>query len=560
MAETSSDPLIPSGPPVSSDPPPRPAWPFWAGLLAVFGVGAFYVGLPLANFTDAKDSLRYASRIAAGDPLFHPNHLLYEPVVYVVHRLTNLVAGPVAALDVMRWVSILSALPFLYCAYLLVWRAARAAAVAALAVAAVGFCFGVWVYAVSPDGYLPPLLFALVSLCLLDPAGGGGLPSMRRTIVAALAVAAAVLLHQMYVVFALICGFVLLFRAEFGPLAQRARLFAAYGGVSGGLVLIIYVVVHAALGQDAPLIDWARGFAKDTLTYGGPPSLLTPVKGAIGAVSTMLTMNGLMAFDMIAERLSAAFAGKSLLEERYIAEVGIASWAKLPILLAMPAACALWLAMAVAAVRVPAARPAGYVDRVLLIAVLVYAVLVMIWEPTNREFWIQTYVFATLWCLRQFPQMTRRVAGVAGGLVLCLFVVNFLAALRPLSDPRSDYWRAYNAAALAQRGSVDLVVSDCSWLCMWYLRYFGEVETLSPRRVSPEDLAAKIAATGSGRVLVSSLVYAPHSLSGEYNKRIIEPAWGEAFRAAYPPPGPLPEDDSRQVFFRLVEGRLIPLE
>ena len=69
-----------------------------------------------------------------------------------------------------------------------------------------------------------------------------------------------------------------------------------------------------------------RGFAKDTLHYGGAPSLLTPVKGAIGAVSTMLTMNGLMAFDAPAERLMTAFPGKSLLEERYLAQTAIPSW------------------------------------------------------------------------------------------------------------------------------------------------------------------------------------------------------------------------------------------
>ena len=52
--------------------PLRAPLPFWAGLCCVAGIGALYLLFPVANFTDAKDSLSYAARIEAGVPLFPP--------------------------------------------------------------------------------------------------------------------------------------------------------------------------------------------------------------------------------------------------------------------------------------------------------------------------------------------------------------------------------------------------------------------------------------------------------------------------------------------------------
>ena len=151
--------------------PLRPSLPFWAGLCCVAAIGALYLLLPVANFTDAKDSLRYAARIGAGEPYFHPNHLLYEPLAYVVLRVVRLFSAQADPLTVMQGISLTCALPFLFCCYLLVWRASRNAALAVLATAAVAFCFGVWVYAVSP-AWLP-------AAARLRPARAGAARSAR---------------------------------------------------------------------------------------------------------------------------------------------------------------------------------------------------------------------------------------------------------------------------------------------------------------------------------------------------------------------------------------------
>ena len=374
---------------------------------------------------------------------------------------------------------------------------------------------------------------------------------------AALSIAVAVLLHQMYVVFALIIGFILLFRAEFGPFPVRLRSFAIYGGVSGGLVAGgLCRGLPRALPAASLLLDWARGYAKDTLIYGGPPSLLTPVKGAIGAVSTMLTMNGLMAFDALADRLMAAFPGKSLLEERYLAQTAIAPLLRLPILLAMLGAVAAWLYLAWAAVtdRWRAAQPGGYVDRVLLVAVIVYAVLVMIWEPTNREFWIQTYVFATLWCLRQITRFDGRAPDRRpgpGGLPLYGELRRRpLPALGSALGLLAPLQRGSHRAARRGRSDRDLLLLAL----LLVPAVFRRGRSALARHTEPEMMAGRLAQTDPARVLISSLAYAPHPLFGIENPRGVQPAWTEAFAARFPPPTPLPATAEDQLFYGFGNG------
>ena len=157
-------------------------------------------------------------------------------------------------------------------------------------------------------------------------------------------------------------------------------------------------------------------------------------------------------------------------------------------------------------------------------------------------------------CARS-PASTGHARSAPCALVACLFTVNFGAALYPLSDPRSDYWRHYNAEAIARRGEVDLIVTSCSWLCGWYLRYFTKAEVLSPASTDPEVLRARIAQTDPARVLISSLAYAPHPLFAVEKRAAANPAWTAAFAESFAQPGDLNADPLRQRFFTLADGK-----
>ena len=532
-----------------------------AGILAIAPIAALYLMFPARNYTDAKDSISYALRIRDGEPLFHPNHLLYEPVNYLIHRAATALSGPVDPLRTMQLFSTACAIPLLYCVYLLVWRVRGDVLAGALAAAAVGFCFGVSCYAVSPDGYTPPLFFALLAVVLLDPGGGRGSlavpPSRTMVVAAALVTAAAVLLHQMYVFFAIVTGGVILTCGAFGTLRERWRAFLLYGALSGAIVVVTYLVAYAAIGSRLPFLDWARGYAREGLYWGDPPSWTTPIRGAIGAVSAMLTMNALFAFDFLSDALIAAFPGKSLFEERFIATTAIPKPLAALLLAAMLGAAGAWLLAASRALATLRVRPAEMtaVDRILLVSTLTFAILVLIWEPSNREFWIQGYVFATIWIMRRIEIARTRNLQTLAVLVACLFAVNFIGGIRPISEARTDYWRMTNRVAIGRQEPPALVITSCSWLCERYLEYFaGAAAVVSPAREDPEALRALIAAAGSGTVLVSSWSYHPHpsfAMPQGGPERIA------AFREAFPEPDGSAVGQTPAARFYVLDGTVL---
>ncbi|MDZ7842660.1 MAG: hypothetical protein U5R46_17815 [Gammaproteobacteria bacterium] len=133
--------------------------------------------------------------------------------------------------------------------------------------------------------------------------------------------------------------------------------------------------------------------------------------------------------------------------------------------------------------------------------------------------------------------------------------MNFWAALLPLSDRRTDYWRTYNAEAIARRGEADLIVTSCTW----YLRYFADAETISPARTEPTRMRAALDGTAPERVLISSLAYRPHRLFGIENPPAIRADWAQAFSDAFPPPDTVPPPDGPQLFYRIAGGNVVPL-
>lgn len=533
-------------------------------------VAALYVAFPAANYTDAKDSLSYALRIREGAPLLHANHLLYEPVNFLLHRLTVMLAGPVDPLRVMQLFSTVTAIPALLLVCRLAQRWSADPLPGLLAVGAVGLSFGVWCYAISPDGYLPPLFLALLTLAMIDPArlrrfGSTAPPSMRVVAAAALATAGAALLHQMYVFFGVIVGVAMALSPAFGDLRGRMGRFLLYGSLSGGIVLAAYVVAFLAVAPlEASFLDWARGYAGDKLYWGDPPSLLTPVRGVIGAVSTMLSMNGLFAFEPVADALMAQYAHKSLVEERFIAETAIGPMRGAVVIAAMAAAVAAWLAMAagaLSALRAPDRAPPAFLSRLLLALTLVYAALVLAWEPMNREFWIHVYVFATLWCARTID--LRRVRAQAAGAILCLslFAANFLGAILPLSSAQSDYWRMRHAEDLAGIEGYDAVLVSCNFLCESYLRYFHAPDVIAPKLESLDVFERRLAEVDPDRLLVSRWFLSPHETY--IDPRTRQPATPERYAAVreifarrFPEAGDPPPDAATA--FRFVDGRLVP--
>lgn len=552
----------------------RGATGFFLAVLIVAPVAAIYFLLPLQNYTDAKDSVSYAFNILHGAPYFHPNHLMYEPLNFAINRAASQIFGPVDPLRSMQLVSTVSAVLTLFLICRIAQRWGDGAWHGGVAVAAIGFSFGVWCYSISADGYLPPLMFVMITMALLDPArwarNGALSPSMGIVVAAALSAAMGVLLHQMYVFFTIAIAVMMLLGPEFGSVYERFRRFVVFGAISGSIVVAVYIAVYLkAVSHEQLFFDWVRGYASKGLYYANPPSLLTPFLGAMGAVTSMLSMNAVVAFDAVANAAQQWFPGQIILEERFIAETAIGRPMAAFIFIAMVISILAWVALAgmaitasLAARRRIARRP--FVDRLLLVLVVIYALLVLIWEPVNREFWIHVYVFATLLCAMCID--LRRVSGKAIAIVLCcsLFLANYLAAIRPLSTQESDYWRVFHREAFANvpTKDYDVVLMSCSYLCVLYERYFHVSSVVVPDVEAPQRYIAELEKYPPGRILVSKWFLVPHTSYMDLKTRrpVGQAEYDEvlkAFSNKFLNSG-LPGDGLAE-FYRIDGGRLVPV-
>lgn len=552
---------------------PRTVSGLLIALLIVAPVAVLYLALPLQNYTDAKDSLSYAYRIREGIPVFHANHLLYEPLNFLLHRAAAALFGPVDPLRTMQLLSTFTAIPTLLLICRIAQRWGGEFLPGAVAVGAIAFSFGIWCYSISADGYLPPLFCVMLTIALLDPArwaGDGAVaPSLKVVFLAALATAAAVLIHQMYVFFAITAGLIMLRTSEFGPLAVRFRGFLIYGGVSGGIVIAAYAAVYLlTVPAGESFLDWLRGYAAHGFYYGRPPSLLSPLLGGLGALTSMLSMNGILTFDVAADAASRWFPAKSLFEERFIAETAIGRPIATLVLLAMTVSVAAWAALAWQAgagwqARRRAAVRAPFTDCLLLSLIILYTLLVLIWEPVNREFWIHVYVFATLLCAMNARLLRRAVRLTAAALCGALFIANFFGAIRPLADADADYWRVLHRHDFAgvPAAGYDAVLISCNFLCMNYVRYFHTSNVVVPDLQNPRQFVTDLARYAPERILVSKWFLTPHA---SYIDPVTQlpvdakryAAVLDVFRKAYPQARlPVP---GAAALYRFENGQLVP--
>ena len=132
--------------------------------LSIALIGLLYLLTFPQNFTEGEDAVYYADRVAGAVPMWHPNHLLYEPLM---HGLTRAPWPGADALAVMQLASLVAALWSLA----LVWKIARLAggglSACMVALWSLAGCFAFWLYGMYPDTYALPLPFVLAGVVAL---------------------------------------------------------------------------------------------------------------------------------------------------------------------------------------------------------------------------------------------------------------------------------------------------------------------------------------------------------------------------------------------------------
>lgn len=452
-------------------------------------IGLLYLLTFPQNFTEGEDAVYYADHVSGGVAQWHPNHLIYKPLMQGLTGVAQAVWPGATALAVMQVASLIAALWTLA----LVWKIARLAggglAGASGAVWLLAGCFAFWLYGMYPDTYTLPLPFVLASFLALWQVGWEQ-SGPRAVILAAFLAGIATLIHQSHVFLAVPALVVLISARRIGAVVLWLVVFGTVVGVFylwAGWVLL----GHRTIGE---LILWAKGFAADGLWT--PLSVLAPVKALIGLGTAIWSSLFLFASPEAAGALERVFAGRQLVEEAHFAETGLALGFWPLLLLTVLSVLAIGALSVRALLRGGRALTPGF-GPLLILHAGTYALVATIWEPTNKEFWIVALPFLALLVVLRLPPV-RGVQRVLVAGILALWVANGAGAMMGFARADSDYWHVTHAPLLQEVRPGDIVVDDCGYICTGYLLLF------SPAELLPADALDRAADTGPGRILLTS--------------------------------------------------------
>lgn len=449
-------------------------------LLSLAAIALIYALTIPQNFTEAEDAVYYVEHVSVGLPAWHPNHLLFEPLNYAI---VQGLGGD--AMWVMQRVSLVAAM----CSLALIWGLAGAAgagiAARIAALWTVAGCFAFWLYGLYPDTYALPLPFVLASLLAL---------SHQRVGFAAILAVCATLLHQSHV-FLLPAGLLWILCAGADRKWAKAAL---YGFLFLSIIGVAYLSVgRFILGHITPFetLSWARGFASDGLWT--PFSITAPIKALIGLATAVWSTLFLFGAEPLAGTVEGLFPGRMLVEEVFFAETGLrlGVWP----LLALTGISVVSLSiLALCAITPSPTRPPPRVVQLLALHGAIYASVITIWEPTNKEFWIAVLPMLTLVVFLRLDPMTRAMKAVAIVAVTTLWVANGAGAMVGFTDQNTDYWYQENRVLIENTNAGDVIVDDCGYICTGYLLLF------SPADILPAAAFGDATEFGQGRVLITS--------------------------------------------------------
>jgi len=365
------------------------------------------------------DSLEYARSIRSGSNLFHPHHLLFNPVIRCFWKGTRAAFPSADPLTAGQVHNLLWALIMLASVFLIIRRMTGSSGAAVVFALALFAMVGFWQYATFVEVYIPSMGCLAVILALLyvprsKPRGLG----MQAAVVALFVLA--ILYNQMAVLFLPALAVFWTPRYGFREIRRTAGLIAAAGGV----VLAAYVAAFFTTSHPRT----AAGFVHWCLSYAFNPD---PTWGSFGNIS-LIGMS----------KLFLSFARDVLF---------------IPRTLLMPAAVAAGLicgALTFLILRSIARRKPESNLRIALFLWVFLAAAFMWWfSPAGHELSIPLLLpilflivrlSADAWESAADPRAVRRrlIAGAAV-VAACVFIVNLAAVILPAHASRGiDYSRA----------------------------------------------------------------------------------------------------------------------
>ena len=389
------------------------------------GFFIFFLFTLASNFSGPHDSIGYLNGIVRGNALFHPHHLLYHFITHYWFVGMHSVFGGTRNYYLVEVFTALWGSGSMALAYSIFRkRFGLTAPVALVGTTVIAFTYGVWFYSTNIEVYAPPMFFLLATLYRLT-----GKDFSQRTVVeVALLHCAAILFHQVHILFTVTVLYVLWKHRARIHLRKALLQYAAIGIILvGGAYFIVGWMVegHTSLSK---WTAWMQGYASGN-AYWHSLDLNTPVAVATGFSHAFIGGHFIFRLPGLSTYLDKAAGAHSLSDEWYLVRnmsEGMAIF--LAVITVLLVSMMLWLLIRFIR-KFRTIKNTWRVEMMpLLVTGIVYSIFFCFWDPEILEFWIfQTVLFwlvlfGTLGQERKnFPFRLRPALGMAF-IAICLFI------------------------------------------------------------------------------------------------------------------------------------------
>ncbi len=489
----------------------------WMPYVAVFVSSlVIYLFTLSHNLVASHDSIGYINEIDHYQWLFHPHHLLYNPISILWLKLLRVLGfSSDSSLIVASLNSIFGAGSLVLLYHILRVRLKSDLFSSISTLILIGSSFGFWFYSDCVEVYIIPLFFLLAVLNLLLKSR----LSTRDILLIAIFHGLGVLFHQIHVLlgFAIIARLIL-FRKDLEPSLSKALtlylapamsiIFLAYG-------LVLTLNVHAKNLND--ILYWGTAYSHTLPDSWNVPSLKSLFKAFIGFSHAIFGGHFMFAVPAIKERLVQILGSHELKDEiflvstlsPFVAQVLTLFSAIFGVILIFVISVSLKLLKAISRNLTPAIVSVG-------VWMLVYCLFFWVWDPTNLEFWIPQTVLLLLmlhYCLQRFNNRKLATALMVI-LPLLMGVTNYFGSIRQLRDEHFDYFYVEATSLGAMVTANDIILTDEQWIVEDYYKRFTKASIFSPEdiadkrpeyAIAKESLAAKIdsSLTKGGKFIVA---------------------------------------------------------
>jgi hypothetical protein len=451
----------------------------------------FFLCTLASNFSGPHDAIAYLNGMVEGKYLFHQHHLLYHYITHHWLYATKALFPSVpdhylAETFTALWGSGSMAVVYSF----LRKRFGLSVVQSLLGTCIAAFSYGAWFYSTNVEVYAPPMFLLLLALYVLTRSN----LSRGDIITGALLHSAAVLFHQVHILFTITMLYVLWRQRQKVRFRIAFLQYAAMGTVLvGGAYFVVGWIIE---GQNSwgSWINWIQGYAGGD-AYWRPVSYETPLHVAMGFSHAFIGGHYIFRLPLVPDWLNQLSGERSLNDEAFLVRDMSESMA---VLLAVITLLLVVFMIALAIRFIRRYRQLKQQQSALMMPVLVtfvvYSLFFCFWEPEILEFWIfQSLLFwilvlgaaaadtQSLFKLKSV-QWTALIAG-------CLLVVNYFGSVRYLLHLENDLYYVRSLPLKGEARATDAVLLQDGWILKDFLDYYTPA-TIWQSPVSSAERAA----------------------------------------------------------------------